>query len=114
MLPHERAWMDTNHPGMASRWMANANASSESNESSKPGLKKLPRAPESKRDWGALVPSPQNRLKLSKRASEKDSMEEDGTEGTPEGATGKMKIKTTNVLEPLAKRDSNLAARKKV
>ena len=123
----QRAWMYEHHPAMAKRWesvtpkgklpehhMAHANESSESEESQKPGQKKLPRLPEVKRDFGPLTPSAKARMKTSGQASTKESDEEDGVEGTPEGSSGKMSLKTKNVLDPFAKRDSNLAARKKV
>src|ERR1700685_4671481 len=106
--------MNLSHPGMADRWMRQGNASSESEETSKPGVPKLPRKSEAKRDWGPLTPSPQNRLKLSKASSEKDSMEEDGVEAHTGTHGGKMSLKTHHVLDPLAKRDVQGAARKRV
>ncbi len=106
--------MEQNHPGMAERWMKHGNAESESNETPKKGVKALPRKPEVKRDFAMLTPSASARHPYSKQTNERDSMEEDGVEGTPEGSKGKMSLKTTNVLDPLAKRDAKLATRKRI
>ena len=114
MNAEQKRFMEQNHPGMAHRWMAHGNAESESNETPKKGVKALPRKPEVKRDFGALTPSANARHKYSKGTSETTSMEEDGVEGTPEGSKGKMSLKTTNVLDPYAKRDAKLATRKRI
>ena len=127
--------MYANHPAMAARWesvtpkgklpehapantktkMAHANAESESNETPKPGLPKLARKNEVKRDFGPLHPSAKSRLKTSHQASTKESDEEWGAEAHP-GSRGpnKLHLKSKNVLDHFAERDSNLATRKKV
>jgi hypothetical protein len=121
----QRAFMYENHPDIAKRWEAvtprgklpehvipNANPSSESNESPKPGLKKLPRTPEVKRDFGPLHPSAKSRLKTSHTASTKESDEEDAVEFHPGSRPGKMSLKGSKVLDPLAKRDAAVATTK--
>ena len=118
------------HPDIARRWTSEFGSfkgqrqnfkpspSSESEESQKKGQVKLPRVPEVKRDFGPLHPSAKARLKTSKAASTQESDEEDGVEahtGSPRpGSTEKMSLKTHHVLDPLAKRDARVAARKRV
>jgi len=128
--------MYQNHPDIAKRWetvtpkgkalpahvRANGTANtkqhlspskpSESEESQKPGVPKLPRKNEVKRDFGPLHPSAKARLKTSHSASTQESDEEDGVEA--HAGTGKMKLKSHHVLDPLAKRDAKVAMRKKV
>jgi hypothetical protein len=115
MDPAQKRFMETNHPGMAHRWMQNANKSSESNESPQPGLKELPRVPEAKRDFGPLHPGAKQRLKTSGAASTQQSDEEDGVEAHhPRGGPEKMSLKSNHVLDPLGKRDVKVATRKRV
>ncbi len=78
--------MYANHPDLARKWEAvtpkdhglpkrigNANPSSESHETWKPGVLKLPRKPGAQRDFGMLHPSQVARHKLSKAANEKEA-----------------------------------------
>ncbi len=118
--------MRAEHPEIARRWTSEFGSfkgsqnfkpspKSESNETPKLGLKALPRKPEVKRDFGPLKPSAKARLKTSSQASTRESDEEWGTEAHLLGAHNgrqKMKLKGEHVLDPFAKRDSNLATRK--
>lgn len=122
--------MYQHHPDIARRWealtpkgslpdhkMAHANEASESNETPKPGVPKLPRPSGTTRDFKTLTPSAKARLKTSHEASTKESDEEWGTEAhQPSSHNGpqKMKMKGDHVLDPLAKRDEKISARKRV
>ena len=128
----QRNWMYANHPAMAARWESvtpkgklpehKSNTKqrfapskpSESEESPKPGLPKLQRKNEVKRDFGPLHPSAKSRLKTSHNASTKESDEEDGVEAHNPRGRNTLGLKNKHVLDPLAKRDAAVAHRKKV
>jgi len=102
----QRAFMYSQHPAIARRWEKltpknrdlprHDHSESESEESNKPGVPRLPRKSGLKRDFGVLHPGPKARLKLSHAATEEDSMEEKRTEAHTKGERGKMSLKYHN------------------
>ncbi len=94
----QRSWMFANHPAMARRWESvtpkgklpgHVGGSSESNESMKPGV---PRLPKRRKDFGGLVPNQKARHKESHPADEKESMQEKPAERHTRAERGKMSL----------------------
>ncbi len=91
--------MFANHPAMARRWESvtpkgklpqHVGGSSESNETNRPGVPRLPKRPGKLRDFGGLVPNQKARHKESHPADEKESMQEKPLERHTRAERGKM------------------------
>ncbi len=99
----QRAFMYENHPGLAKRWERltpknrdlpkHDHSESESEETNKPGVPRLPRKNGSKRDFGGLRPNPQARHRESHPSNEKESMEEKPVEASNAGEKGILKLR---------------------
>ena len=99
----QRSYMWANHPSIARRWERltpkdrdlpkHDHSESESEESNKRGVPRLPRKPAGKRDYGMLHPGPKARLKISKQASETEADGETHPEAHSRGERGKMSLK---------------------
>lgn len=99
----QRAFMFQHHPDIARRWEAvtpkdqtlpnHTSPDSTSEETNKLGVRRLPRPPGGKRDFGGLSPSSVSRHKESKPSSEKESMGESPVEAHTRGEAGKMGLK---------------------
>jgi len=119
----QRVFMESEHPDIARRWSiekssragqrqnVKASPSSESHETYRPGVKRLPRLPGVKRDFGMLKPSAVARHAYAKPASETDSMSEgQGVRAHVPARPGKMSL--TGGYSGLLRRDSELAGRR--
>ncbi len=98
----QRAFMYANHPQLAKRWESvtpkgqlpkHVGGSSESNETNRPGVPRLPKRPGKLRDFGGLVPNQKARHRESHPADEKESMQEKPVEASSRGEVGKMRLK---------------------
>ena len=99
----QRAFMYSQHPAIAKRWERvtpkdrdlpkHDHSESESEESQKKGVPRLPRKPAPKRDYGMLHPGPKARLKTSRQTSEAEADGETHPEAHSRGERGKMSLK---------------------
>ncbi len=99
----QRAYMYSQHPALARRWEKltpknrdlpkHDHSDSESNESQKPGILRLPRKSGVQRDFGGLKPNAKARHRESRPANEPESMEEKAVEASNAGEHGKLKLK---------------------
>jgi hypothetical protein len=119
MDPRQHAWMKSNHPELAQAWREpgaqkasfRPSPESQSHETWAKDKVRLPRKSGPARDFSSL--SPDQFARHPGRTSEKDSMEEWGTEAIPgTRGRGKLNLESRNVLDPLAKRDVKQAARR--
>ncbi len=95
--------MYSQHPAIAKRWEAltpknrdlpkHDHSESESEESERPGVPRLPRKSGGARDFKILHPSEISRHKESKPSSERESMSEAPLEAHTSGERGKMSLK---------------------
>ncbi len=117
----QRAYMYATHPALARRWEKltpknrdlpkHDHSDSESNESQKPGVPRLPRKNGAKRDFGGLHPNAKARHRESHPANEPESMEEKAVEASNAGEHGKLRLKYKDESR-LQGRDIKTAARK--
>ena len=122
----QERFMRSQHPDIAKRWTSEFGSfkgqkqnfkpspKSESNETPKLGLKALPRVPANKRDYGMLTPDAKARHTYEKAATEQQYTAEAPVQAHTGSRPGKMSIREGTLLDSLAKRDVNLATRKKV
>ncbi len=99
----QRAYMYATHPALARRWERltpknrdlpkHDHSDSESNESQRPGVVRLPRKSGVQRDFGGLKPNAKARHRESHPAKEPESMEEKAVEASNAGEKGKLRIK---------------------
>ncbi len=102
----QRAFMYENHPGLAKRWERltpknrdlpkHDHSESQSEESNKPGILKLPRKNGKARDFTHLTPNMRQRHKESHPSSEKESMGETPLEASNAGERGKLNLPYKN------------------
>ncbi len=118
----QRSFMYANHPGIAKRWESvtpkdhqlprHEGGGSDSNESPAPKVSRLPKGNGAKRDFRSLSPGQFDRH--PGKGSEKESMEEWGTEAhLPDGRAEKMRMGDRHVLDPFAKRDVRVSQLKR-
>ncbi len=117
----QRAYMYATHPALARKWEKltpknrdlpkHDHSESESEETNKRGVPRLPRKNGSTRDFGGLKPNPQARHKESHPSNEKDSMEESPLEASNSGEHGKLRLPYKNESR-LQGRDINAAVRR--
>lgn len=118
----QRRWMYATHPAMAKRWEAltpkgqqlpgHVSPDSTSEETNKPGVRKLPRPAGPKRDFAHLVPNQKARMRISEPSSEKEAMEENPVRAATGARSGKMSLAEEHPA--LHRRDILAAHRKKV
>ncbi len=102
----QKAYMWANHPSIARKWERltpknrdlpkHDHSDSESEESNKPGVLKLPRKNGKQRDFSHLVPNMRQRHKESHPSSEKESMGESPLEASNAGEHGKLRLPYKN------------------